>query len=108
MVAVYVTPAAYPSVAVLPAVDIADCMEEAAAERAGELQAEARAAGEDLDLGFVHVRGDAATELVRVATTIHADLIVVGRSTKIRHHLAGALGGRLMSKRGAPVVVVVP
>jgi nucleotide-binding universal stress UspA family protein len=110
IVAVFVTPSVFPSTAVLPAVDIVDCsaMQEAATEQAAQLRTQAREVGEDLDLSFVHVRGDAATELVRIATTIHADVIVVGRSTKVRHHLVGALGGRLISKRGAPVVVVVP
>jgi nucleotide-binding universal stress UspA family protein len=65
-------------------------------------------ANQDVDLSFVHTQGDAATEILRIATAQHADQIVVGRSTKARHRLAGSLGRRLIGKRNAPVVVVVP
>jgi nucleotide-binding universal stress UspA family protein len=61
-----------------------------------------------VDLTFVHARGDTATELLRIAGSSHADLVVVGRSTKARHHLAGSLGRRLVGRRNAPVIVVVP
>jgi len=37
-----------------------------------------------------------------------ADLVVVGRSAKMRHHRAGSLGRRLVGRKDAPVVVVVP
>jgi nucleotide-binding universal stress UspA family protein len=57
---------------------------------------------------FVNAKGDAASELLRVAADRHADLIVVGKSSKVLHHLAGSLGRRLIGKRNAPVVVVVP
>jgi len=33
---------------------------------------------------------------------------VVGRSAKMRHHVAGSLGRRLVGRKDAPVVVVVP
>lgn len=81
-----------------------------AAAQADQLrsQAEAYAAERDISLSFVHVRGAAAKELLRVADADHADLIVVGRSAKARHHLAGSLGRRLTRKRQAPIVVVVP
>jgi hypothetical protein len=62
----------------------------------------------DVALTFVHTDGDAASELLRLATALRADQIVVGRSMKARHHLAGSLGCRLVGKRKAPVVVVVP
>lgn len=61
-----------------------------------------------VDLEFVHARGDAAAELLRVAAAQNANLIVVGKSSKVLHHLAGSLGRRLIGKRNAPVVVVVP
>jgi hypothetical protein len=32
----------------------------------------------------------------------------VGRSAKMLHHLAGSLGRRLVARKDAPVVVVVP
>jgi nucleotide-binding universal stress UspA family protein len=71
-------------------------------------QIEGYAADHDVPLTFVRARGDVATELLRVAETYHADLIVVGKSSKMRHHLAGSLGRRLIGKRRTPVVVVVP
>jgi nucleotide-binding universal stress UspA family protein len=81
-----------------------------AAGRADTLRRELEcyAADHDVDLTFVHTDGDAASELLRLATALHADQIVVGRSTKARHRLAGSLGRRLAGKREAPVVVVVP
>jgi nucleotide-binding universal stress UspA family protein len=62
----------------------------------------------DVDVAFVHTRGDAAKELLRIANSDHADLLVVGRSTKARHRIAGSLGRRIIRRRGAPIVVVVP
>jgi nucleotide-binding universal stress UspA family protein len=61
-----------------------------------------------IDLTFVHARGNTAKELLRVAEADHADLIVVGASTKAHHHVAGSLGRRLIGKRHAPIIVVVP
>jgi nucleotide-binding universal stress UspA family protein len=61
-----------------------------------------------VNLTFVRTQGDTAKELLRVADADHADLIVVGRSTKARHHLAGSLGRRLVGRRDAPIIVVVP
>jgi nucleotide-binding universal stress UspA family protein len=61
-----------------------------------------------VDLAFVHTHGDPVTELLRIAGSDHADLIVVGRSCKARHHLAGSLGRRLVGRRNSPVIVVVP
>jgi nucleotide-binding universal stress UspA family protein len=79
-------------------------------DQAEELGSQARGYALDhrIDLTFVHTHGDAATELLRIADSDHADLIVVGRSTKARHHLAGSLGRRLVGRRNAPVIVVVP
>jgi nucleotide-binding universal stress UspA family protein len=61
-----------------------------------------------LHLAFVREHGDPAQALTRVARSAHADLIVVGTSTKMLHHLARSIGRRLMSKRHGPVVAVVP
>jgi nucleotide-binding universal stress UspA family protein len=66
------------------------------------------AADADLAVLFVHAQGDAANELLEVAWAQHADLIVVGRSTKARHHIVGSLSRRLVGRRDVPVVVVVP
>jgi nucleotide-binding universal stress UspA family protein len=78
--------------------------------QAAELSDQVRAYGRDhgVDLTFVHTQGDAATELLRIANADHADLLVVGRSTKARHHLSGSLGRRLVGRHGAPIIVVVP
>jgi nucleotide-binding universal stress UspA family protein len=85
-------------------------VDERAAEQAGQLRSrvEQWASDADLAMTFVHANGDATNELLRVAQAEHADLIVIGKSTKARHHVAGSLGRRLIGKRDAPVVVVVP
>jgi nucleotide-binding universal stress UspA family protein len=85
-------------------------IEETGTEQAEDLrrQLEHCAVDNAVNLTFVHALGDAATELLRLATAYHADQIVVGRSSKALHHLAGSLGRRLVAKRQAPVVVVVP
>jgi Universal stress protein family len=85
-------------------------VEAAACQQAQRLQVEAlaRAVSAGIELTFLHARGDTASELVRVATEINADVTAVGRSTKLCHRLAGALGRRLLAKPGAPIIVVVP
>ena len=79
-------------------------------DQAEQLADQVRAYGDDhgVDVTFVRTSGDTAKELLRIANADHADLLVVGRSTKARHHLAGSLGRRLVGKRGAPIIVVVP
>jgi K+-sensing histidine kinase KdpD len=81
--------------------------EHAAAEQL-RVEAHQSAAGHGLDFSFVHARGDTASQLLRIAHAVHADQIVVGRSSQLRHRVIGALGRRLMVKRAAPVVVIVP
>jgi nucleotide-binding universal stress UspA family protein len=100
---------AAPDFAALGAFDFA-FRDQSASERAKGLHelAKRHAADHGVDLAFLHVRGDTATELLRLAGEQHADQIVVGRSTKKRHHLAGSLGRRLVAKREAPIIVVVP
>ncbi|HEY1832624.1 MAG TPA: universal stress protein [Acidimicrobiales bacterium] len=85
-------------------------IEETVTDQAEELGDLIRRHGYDLgvDVTFIHTRGDTATELLRTAVSFHADLVVVGRSTKARHHVAGSLGRRLVGRRHAPVIVVVP
>lgn len=79
-------------------------------QQAAELRAEIQriAAELDVDINFIHTQGDTAEELLRAARATRADLIAVGRSTKLRHHLAGSLGRRLARKKKAPIVVIVP
>ncbi|HEX3459331.1 MAG TPA: universal stress protein [Acidimicrobiales bacterium] len=114
-IAVYVTPVGGSGLAAASArcspfaIDCA-AFDQVASAAADELrnQVYGYAADRDVDLKFVHLRGDTAKEILRVAEADHADLIVVGKSTKARHHLAGSLGRRLIRRRHAPVVVVVP
>lgn len=75
-----------------------------------ELQNEAERAACDLGvpIRFVREEGSADRALTRVARSLGADCIVVGRSTKLRHQVAGSAGRRLASRRDAPVIVVVP
>ncbi len=84
-------------------------VEQAAAAQARSLRAEVQGNSNDgLDVAFVHARGDPARELLRVAGEVGADLIVVGKSIKARHHMAGSLGRCLIGKHRSPIVVVVP
>jgi nucleotide-binding universal stress UspA family protein len=79
--------------------DVSDELNHEAAQRADEL---------GVALSFVTGHGDATTALTDVAHDLHANLIVVGRSAKVLHHLAGSLSHRLTCRKDAPVVVVVP
>lgn len=90
-------------------VNVAEAKAAHAAE-AERLGAEVRRHGAELGVGveFVHVVGERSKALARLAASRHADAIVVGRSAKFWHHLAGSLGRHLAGLRSAPVVVVVP
>jgi nucleotide-binding universal stress UspA family protein len=57
---------------------------------------------------FVRGMGDASRVLTEVARSEKADLMVVGRSAKMLHRLAGSVGRRLVLKHESPVIVVVP
>jgi nucleotide-binding universal stress UspA family protein len=84
--------------------------EQARQQDAGQLKSEAEQQARDLGvpLAFVREIGDGARALTSVACAMHADLVVVGRSAKMLHHLAGSLGRRLVGRKDVPVVVVVP
>jgi nucleotide-binding universal stress UspA family protein len=107
LIAVYVTSAV---ASVLPVDGYFDYAGQAAQEVAAELKAEAeqRAAEAGVQLTFVRELGDTVHALISVARTANADLLVVGRSAKMLHHLVGSAGRRLASRQDAPVVVVVP
>jgi nucleotide-binding universal stress UspA family protein len=109
LIAVYVTPMVE-SLAVYGGPYGCAAVEQAREEVAGQLkdEAEHRATELGLPLRFVWERGDTAPAISRVARCLGADLIVVGRSAKMVHHLAGSLGRRLVSRHDAPVIVVVP
>jgi nucleotide-binding universal stress UspA family protein len=85
-------------------------LQQSTTDEAEKLSAQVRTYGHDhgVDVAFVHTQGDTAKELLRIANTDHADLLVVGRSTKARHRFAGSLGRRLVGRSRAPIVVVVP
>lgn len=114
IVAAYVSPTVDANIAMastFPGVPIDYAgMEQIATDRAEQLRHEVEdyAAENGIRLRFVHAHGDPMTELTRIAAESRADTIVVGRSTKARHHLAGSLGRRLIGQRKAPIVVVVP
>jgi nucleotide-binding universal stress UspA family protein len=78
---------------------VADELKCEAAHRAGEL---------GVAISFVTEYGDVTHALTEVARGLHANLVVVGRSAKALHRLAGSLSHRLTSRNDAPVVVVVP
>jgi nucleotide-binding universal stress UspA family protein len=107
LIAVYVTSGLPP---VLPVDGYFDYAEGTAQEVGAELKAEAerRAAEAGVPVTFVREVGDTVRALISVARSAHADLVVVGRSAKMLHHLVGSAGRRLASRQDAPVVVVVP
>jgi nucleotide-binding universal stress UspA family protein len=90
--------------------DVVPLVAQAASELAEQLrlQAERYAADQGVDITFTHAHGDPALELLRIAAAHQANQIVVGKSAKARHRLAGSLGRRLICRDRAPVVVVVP
>jgi nucleotide-binding universal stress UspA family protein len=115
-IAVYVTPAATSTAATAALVAGFDAgtYALAATQRedhlAAELSAEVTQKTSDLDIEvrFIHLHGDPAEELRRVARVTRADMIAVGRSTKLRHRLIGSLGRMLTRSRRTPIVVIVP
>lgn len=109
LIAVYATPIVEPVAAVGGYFDYA-AAGQARREAAGQLKAEAaQRAGElGAPLTFAWELGAAADCLTSVARSAGAHLLVVGRSAKVLHRLAGSLGRQLVSRQDAPVVVVVP
>jgi nucleotide-binding universal stress UspA family protein len=71
-------------------------------------EAEHRARDLGVSISFVSDYGDATRSLTDIARSMHATVVVVGRSAKAWHHLAGSLSHRLTCRKDAPVVVVVP
>jgi nucleotide-binding universal stress UspA family protein len=109
LIVVYVSPAVEGASAVGAPFDYA-AAEQARTEVAAELSGEARQrAGElGIPLSFVRELGDPAHALAQFARSANADLVVIGKSTKMLHRLVGSLGRRLVSRHDTPVVVVVP
>jgi nucleotide-binding universal stress UspA family protein len=79
-------------------------------ERAARLRFEVEPIAADLclDITLVHAEGDVAEQLAYIAAGAQADAIVVGRSAKFRHRLAGSVGRRLTRTVDSAIVVVVP
>ncbi|MGY1714799.1 MULTISPECIES: universal stress protein [Geodermatophilus] len=73
-----------------------------------DLRAEARRIAEqgDVEVTFVLRVGEPMRELSAVADQQHADVVVVGASTRPAHRLAGSLAARLVRSCGWPVTVV--
>jgi nucleotide-binding universal stress UspA family protein len=109
VVAVWVVPLTETAAAFGVPLDYAG-VERTRQEVADELTGEAarRASEVGVALSFVTAHGDVTRALTDVARGLHANLVVVGRSAKRLHHLAGSLSHRLTSRNDAPVVVVVP
>ena len=84
----------------------ADARDQMADELAAEVARRADAL--DVEVRFVRGIGDAVHVLTDVAHSEHADLMVVGRSAKMLHRLAGSVSRRLALNRDCPVIVVVP
>jgi nucleotide-binding universal stress UspA family protein len=84
----------------------ADARDQMAQELAAEVARRADAL--DVEVRFIRGVGDAVHVLTEVAQSEHADLMVVGRSAKVLHRLAGSVSRRLVLNRESPVIVVVP
>jgi nucleotide-binding universal stress UspA family protein len=65
-----------------------------------------RSPGLDIDIRLVVRTGEPFTELLDVAQQVRADAVVVGRSTKILHRIAGSLAIKLIRAGRWPVTVV--
>jgi nucleotide-binding universal stress UspA family protein len=83
-----------------------EARDQMAEELAGEVARRADTLG--VPVSFVRGMGDATRVLTEVARSEHADLMVVGRSAKMLHRLAGSVSRRLVLNRDGPVIVVVP
>jgi nucleotide-binding universal stress UspA family protein len=109
VIALYATPVVEPGAGFGAPISYA-AAEQARDELVQQLkdETEQRARQLGVQASFVRDVGDAASALTRFSESVHADLIVVGKSSKVLHHLAGSLGRRLVSRHGGPAIVVVP
>jgi nucleotide-binding universal stress UspA family protein len=109
LVAVHVMPMTEPAAAFGVPFDYAGieaARVEIAADMKDEAQRRAREVG--VPVSFVTEHGEVTDAITDVARAVHAELVVVGRSAKVLHRLAGSLSHRLTCRSDAPVVVVVP
>lgn len=108
VIVVYVLPGAY-VVAPNPAsVSLVAAELEAHEAIAAELRARFDETAKELGISvtFVAARGDAYSEIRRIADEVRADAIVVGASAKAGHRLVGSLAVRLVRAGKWPVTVV--
>jgi nucleotide-binding universal stress UspA family protein len=96
----------------LPMADTSGSAAATVAQAHDEVERELRAAiaerspALDLDVRLVVRTGEPFTELLDVAQQVRADAVVVGRSTKILHRIAGSLAIKLVRAGRWPVTVV--
>lgn len=62
----------------------------------------------DIAVEFWRGRGDRSRELIRIATSTCADMVVIGRSRKTFLRSVRSVTRRLARAPGAPIVVIVP
>lgn len=110
LVAVHVVPSTDPSAAAFGVPFDYVGVSAARNEIAADLKREAEGRGRELGapVSFVAGHGAITDVISELARTLHADFVVVGRSTQVRHRVIGSLGQRLTCRPDAPVVVVVP
>lgn len=60
----------------------------------------------DVDVQLLVRTGEPSAELASVAQEIRADAVIVGRSTKVLHRIAGSVAIKLIRSRLWPVTVV--
>jgi nucleotide-binding universal stress UspA family protein len=110
IIAVFATPLNAPNLAAVAVPMGYAAIAESQDQIAAQLQAQVEQRADELgvEVSFVREYGEPAHALTRVAQTAQADLIAVGRSSKMLHHLAGSLSRRLVLDHRLPVIVVVP
>jgi nucleotide-binding universal stress UspA family protein len=108
LIAVYVVPVASVIASAPAGASILAAEAEAQDEIAGELRTRVERARSELGIAaeFVLARGDAYSEIKRVAAETRADAIVVGASAKAGHRFVGSLAVRLVRAGKWPVTVV--
>jgi nucleotide-binding universal stress UspA family protein len=84
----------------------AETRDQVAEQLAAEVARRAETLG--VEVRFERRVGEAPWVLHQVALSEQADLMVVGRSAKMVHRLAGSVGRRLVLRHDGPVTVVVP
>jgi nucleotide-binding universal stress UspA family protein len=108
LIVVYVAPIVSMEAAAPGGASIIVAEAEARDEIAESLRARAGQMRQELGLSvtFINARGDAYSEIRRIADETRADAIVVGASTKAGHRLIGSLAVRLVRAGKWPVTVV--